>query len=151
MRIKICGLTRLDDALHAAALGADALGFVVWPGSPRAVTLPHLRLLVEQLPPFVTVVGVFVDPAEDDRGAGRRAFTSRRCTASVPIPRGPAVLPAVHLAAHGGAIEPPVAGSGAVLLDTPTTRPAGEGPAARLTGRARRASRGRGPSSSPAG
>lgn len=119
MRIKVCGLTRLDDALQAAALGADALGFVLWPESPRAITLPHLRLIVEQLPPFVTVVGVCVAPTTDDLRQARAAgIHVAQVHGECPVvPDGLAVLPAAHLAAAGDEIEPLVPGSGAVLLD----------------------------------
>lgn len=61
-RVKICGITRIEDGLAAATAGADAIGLVFWPGSPRFVTLEQARAVVGALPPFVTVVGVFVDP-----------------------------------------------------------------------------------------
>ena len=60
-RVKICGITRVADALDAIALGADALGFVFYAPSPRAVTAEVVRDIVQQLPPFVTTVGLFVD------------------------------------------------------------------------------------------
>ncbi|HET9598706.1 MAG TPA: phosphoribosylanthranilate isomerase [Anaeromyxobacteraceae bacterium] len=60
-RIKICGLTRLEDALLACELGADALGFNLWPGSKRHVDAEAVRAIVERLPPLVTTVGVFVN------------------------------------------------------------------------------------------
>jgi phosphoribosylanthranilate isomerase len=63
--VKICGITRLDDAWAAIDAGASALGFVFWPGSPRAIDPYRARHIVRALPPFVTPVGVFADqPAE---------------------------------------------------------------------------------------
>lgn len=60
-RVKICGFTRPEDALAAVHLGADALGLVFYPPSPRAVTVAQAQAIVAGLPPFVTVVGLFVD------------------------------------------------------------------------------------------
>jgi phosphoribosylanthranilate isomerase len=60
-RVKICGITRVEDGLAAAAAGADAIGLVFWPKSPRVVDPAAARDLVRQLPPFVSSVGVFVD------------------------------------------------------------------------------------------
>jgi phosphoribosylanthranilate isomerase len=65
IRVKICGLTRAEDAALAVALGADALGFVFWPRSPRAVTPQAVRAIVDGLPAFVTRVGVFVNAAPE--------------------------------------------------------------------------------------
>ncbi len=67
--VKICGLTRLDDALEAARLGAHALGFVFYARSPRHVTPAQAAAIVRRLPPFVTSVGLFVnaDAAEVKR------------------------------------------------------------------------------------
>ncbi|MCD5401734.1 phosphoribosylanthranilate isomerase [candidate division NPL-UPA2 bacterium] len=59
-RVKICGLTNLEDALAAAELGADALGFV-FAESPRRISLERAAEIVRSLPPFLTCVGLFVD------------------------------------------------------------------------------------------
>jgi phosphoribosylanthranilate isomerase len=59
--VKICGITRAEDAAAAVALGASALGFVFWPGSPRAIDPHRARAIAASLPPFVTTVGVFVN------------------------------------------------------------------------------------------
>lgn len=60
LRIKICGITHLEDALLACELGADALGFVFAP-SPRQVTPETAAAIIRQLPPFITTVGLVVD------------------------------------------------------------------------------------------
>ena len=64
-RVKICGITRIPDALAAANAGADAIGLIFWPGTPRFVTHAQARAIVAVLPPYVAVVGLFVDPAPD--------------------------------------------------------------------------------------
>lgn len=61
MRVKICGVRRPEDALLAAELGASAVGFVFWHGSPRFIDPFRARPIVRVLPPFVTAVGVFVN------------------------------------------------------------------------------------------
>ncbi|WP_108444563.1 phosphoribosylanthranilate isomerase [Halomonas denitrificans] len=61
-RIKFCGLTREEDVDAAMAAGADALGFVLWPGSKRAIDERRLAELSARVPAFVTRVGLFVDP-----------------------------------------------------------------------------------------
>lgn len=60
-RIKMCGLTRKQDVEAAIFAGADALGFVLWSGSKRAITPQQLVALTSGLPPFVSRVGLFVD------------------------------------------------------------------------------------------
>ncbi|TVP52565.1 MAG: phosphoribosylanthranilate isomerase [Halomonadaceae bacterium] len=60
-RIKFCGLTRPEDALAAVTLGVDALGLIFYPGSSRAVSAEQAAAICRQLPPFVTVVGLFVN------------------------------------------------------------------------------------------
>jgi phosphoribosylanthranilate isomerase len=66
VRVKICGVTRLEDALLAVRLGADALGFNFWPRSKRYLSPSAAREIVRRLPPLVTSVGVFVDPSRDE-------------------------------------------------------------------------------------
>jgi phosphoribosylanthranilate isomerase len=60
--VKICGITRIEDALAAAHAGAQALGFIFHPPSPRHVDIARVQSIVAALPPFITTVGVFVDP-----------------------------------------------------------------------------------------
>ncbi len=59
--VKICGITRLQDALAAARLGAHAVGFVFYSGSPRNISPEQAADIVRRLPPFITAVGLFVD------------------------------------------------------------------------------------------
>lgn len=61
VRVKICGITNLADAQAALAAGADALGFVFVPGTPRYVTPEQAATIIRELPPFVAKVGLFVD------------------------------------------------------------------------------------------
>lgn len=65
-RIKICGLTREQDVDAAVAAGADALGFVFYPQSPRYVDPDRGAALMARVPPFVTIVGLFVNAPADD-------------------------------------------------------------------------------------
>lgn len=60
-RVKICGITRTEDAQAAAALGADAIGLVFYPPSPRCLTVAQAREICLALPPFVTAVALFVN------------------------------------------------------------------------------------------
>ncbi len=62
MRVKICGMTRAEDLQAAAAAGADAIGLVFYPPSPRAVSREQAAELLQALPPFVSSVGLFVNP-----------------------------------------------------------------------------------------
>jgi phosphoribosylanthranilate isomerase len=76
VRVKICGITRVEDALAAAAAGADAIGLVFYANSPRAVGIEQAQAIIAALPPFVTTVGLFVDIQRDEL---------RRILASVPL------------------------------------------------------------------
>lgn len=93
-RIKICGLTREADIDAAVQAGADAIGFVLYPGSPRYVTPLRAGELARRLPPFVTPVGLFVNATVDEIDAAFEAI--------------PLLLPQFHgdetpeLCRHGG-------------------------------------------------
>jgi phosphoribosylanthranilate isomerase len=73
-RIKICGLTREADVDAAVEAGADAIGFVFYAKSPRAVTPARAAELARRLPPFVTPVGLFVNASEAELAAGLAAL-----------------------------------------------------------------------------
>src|SRR5688572_16374090 len=121
--IKICGITRREDADQAAALGASFLGFVMWRHSPRYIPLERVRSIVAMLPASVTPVGVFVNPTADEVNAATDAGV---CVAQIHgdsngwhggLMPGVEVIRAVHLAnGRPDAIEPDVPDH-RVLLD----------------------------------
>jgi phosphoribosylanthranilate isomerase len=65
-RVKICGITSIEDAAAAVEAGADALGFVFVPGTPRLVSAAIAERIIAGLPPFITPVGIFVDQPVDE-------------------------------------------------------------------------------------
>ena len=65
-RIKICGITRAEDVQAVAASGADAFGLVFYEKSPRHVTLHQARDVIRAVPPFLSTIGLFVNPAESE-------------------------------------------------------------------------------------
>ena len=65
-RVKVCGITRIQDALKASQLGVDAIGMVFVPVSPRYINAAQAKEIVRELPPFVTSVGLFVNPLPQD-------------------------------------------------------------------------------------
>lgn len=116
--VKICGLTRRQDAEAAVALGAHAVGFVLWQASPRYANLEMVATIVGGLPPFITPVGVFVNPSADDIAQAAQAGL-RLAQVHGAMPTGRLALPvlrAVHLAAATDGIEPAV-DDATVLLD----------------------------------
>jgi phosphoribosylanthranilate isomerase len=64
--VKICGITRVEDALAAASAGASFVGLMFYAPSPRCVTTARALEIIRALPPFITAVGVFVDPREEE-------------------------------------------------------------------------------------
>lgn len=104
-RIKICGLTREEDVLTAVQSGADAIGFVFYPPSPRFVDFERARALARLVPPFVTLVGLFVNP--------ERAFVNN-ALARVPLQL---------LQFHGDEDEAACAGFGLPFVKAARMRP----------------------------
>lgn len=118
--IKICGITRREDAALAAALGASYIGFVLWKDSPRAASLDIVRDIVAVLPGEVTPVGVFVNPTEAEITAAAAAgirvaqvhADDDRSYADARIP----IIRAVHLAVDRDGVQPDVQDE-LILLD----------------------------------
>jgi len=75
-RVKICGITRRQDAEFSVEMGADALGLVFYPPSPRAVTVAQAQEIITCLPPFISLVALFVDAEPEEVKA---------CLAALPI------------------------------------------------------------------
>jgi phosphoribosylanthranilate isomerase len=132
-KVKICGITRLDDALAAVRLGADALGFNFWPRSKRYLPPGEARAIVRRLPSFVTAVGVFVDPTREEvlRAADQSGIAVAQLhgdeppelCASLPLP----VLKAIRVTgAHALSALASYEVQG-FLLDTPTVGYGGSG------------------------
>jgi len=133
LKVKICGVTRLEDALAAVRLGADALGFNFWPRSKRYLPPAEARAIVRSLPPLVTAVGVFVDPTREEvlRAADASGISVAQLhgdeppqlCVSLPIP----VLKAIRVAdAHALALLASYEVQG-FLLDAPTPGYGGSG------------------------
>lgn len=123
-KIKMCGMTREGDVVAAVELGVDAVGFVLWDKSPRAVTPGVAAQLVRRLPPFVTPVAVMVEPTRDDimravDGVGCRVVQVHGRADEAALGRGSwQMVRAVSLGETGDAIVPEVADADiTVLLD----------------------------------
>jgi phosphoribosylanthranilate isomerase len=121
--IKICGITRMEDAALAVSLGVHALGFVLWAPSPRAIPLREAASIVKRLPPIVATVAVFVDPSlEEATRAVDAGFGVVQVHGAAPAWEAiaaavPRAIRAVRLAADGTRLEPAVGEDTTVLLD----------------------------------
>ncbi len=104
-RIKICGITRVEDAGTAVQAGADAIGLVFYPASPRYVEIERAREIARSVPPFVTIVGLFVDADRAD---------VERTLAAVPIQL---------LQFHGDESEPDCVGFARPYIKAARVRP----------------------------
>jgi phosphoribosylanthranilate isomerase len=94
MRVKICGITNLSDALHAINAGADALGFVFYPDSPRYISPENAKAIIAKLPPFVEKVALFVNETPE---AIRTISLATGCTlAQIHFDVDDAFYPQVH-------------------------------------------------------
>lgn len=119
VRIKVCGLTRPEDIDAAVAADVDAVGFVLWPESPRAVTAARARELARRLPPWIARVGVMVNPtpaaaAEAVREAGLSALQLHAVSDAAPfLAQG---VPLLWVAPLSPTTRPPTAPAGTTLM-----------------------------------
>lgn len=119
VRIKICGVTRLEDARLAGHLDVDAVGVVLWPGSPRAVGIPEAAALCQALPAWTVRVGVFVAPSVEDvraaiGGAGLGAIQLHGV--DDPTPYRALQVPVLWAASLRDGMPDPVTPPGTTLL-----------------------------------
>lgn len=125
-RVKICGITRLEDAQLAVELGATALGFNFYPDSPRYIGPADARAIITKLPPFVTAVGIFADETDAEH-VSQLARAARMTAVQLHGPRFPkldgalAEFTRIRAVAVGEGFQPDTLrelGGDAFLLDT---------------------------------
>src|SRR6266566_2638359 len=112
-RVKICGITRLEDARLAVEMGASALGFNFFPRSPRYIPPAAASAIIRQLPPFVVSVGVFADETD----AGRVCAVAREARVGALQLHGPRFPPA-----NGPTVNGPIVNVNGILGDYPVIR-----------------------------
>ena len=94
MKVKICGITNLKDALHALHAGADALGFVFYEKSPRYISPADAKVIIDALPPFVEKVGLFVNQSAKE--IEQTAYASHITLAQIHFDADEAFLDEIH-------------------------------------------------------
>lgn len=135
VRVKICGFTRIDDALFACEAGADAIGLNFWPGSKRRCDLQVARQVVEALPPFVTPVALFVNAAVEEirRVLGETGISVAQLHGDEPpeacAALGPRTIKAIRVAGPQWRADAERFGAHPLLLDTATPGYGGSGAA----------------------
>jgi phosphoribosylanthranilate isomerase len=141
VRIKICGVTRVQDAQAAAEAGADAIGMIFHPPAPRNISLGRAREIIATLPPFVTPVGVFVDAETEEildtaaqLGLRTVQLNGEQTFEDVAELEGLLVIKAIRIAAdglpeNGSELKagPPLNLAGFVLEPAKTGQPGGSG------------------------
>ena len=132
MLVKICGITRLEDAVAAVDAGAGAIGFIFWPASPRFIDPYRARKIAAMLPPFVTPVGVFWD-----HPAGHVKAVAEQCRLGAlqfhgdetPEALGEHSLPTIKVikvTGHDDLARMDAYGRSSVMLDSPARWSQGE-------------------------
>jgi phosphoribosylanthranilate isomerase len=134
VRIKICGITNLDDALAAVEAGADALGFILYEKSKRFIAIERAIAMVEALPPFVTTVAVTVDAVREFTNLGYRKQLKQFNVAQLHGHESPAhcravskYLPVIKALPADSRENPDHFPVNAFLLDTPSPEHGGTG------------------------
>ncbi len=94
MKVKICGITNIKDALHAIHAGADALGFVFYAKSPRFISPHDAKQIIDQLPPFIEKVGLFVNHSAKE--IEQISYASHITLAQIHFDVDQAFLEAIH-------------------------------------------------------
>jgi phosphoribosylanthranilate isomerase len=126
--VKVCGITNEEDALLAVGLGADALGFVFAPGSPRQVSPSVVRDIVKRLPAHATTIGVFRDERPDRvvEIVNKIGLTGAQLHGREPMSEARMIRPKVQLLVHAFAAGDPALSSAGnspadvILVDSPT-------------------------------
>jgi len=123
-RVKICGITRIDDALTSVDHGADTVGFVFHEKSPRYIDPERAHRIIEQLPPFIQTIGVFADEPVDEvvqayEESGVDAVQILNADRVFPGITSASIIPVVRVGGeHGGREIASIPNKKVVLLDT---------------------------------